>query len=77
MTESEFWLLMADEFGDTYARTLARTHVLGALGDRTALEALAAGEPPRTVWRALCIDMDVPPERWLGRERPPKEPRPT
>lgn len=67
---SEFWTLMRDEFGDGPAQALAHSHVLAALGDRTAEEALAAGEPPRAVWLALARDLDVPEERLLGREEP-------
>ena len=63
---------MDDEFGEAYARLLARTHVLGALGGRTAEESLEQGERPRTVWRALCDDLDVPEERRLGRDHPPR-----
>ena len=37
---------------------------------RTAVEALAAGAPPREVWLALCDDMDVPEGRRHGREVP-------
>jgi Protein of unknown function (DUF3046) len=66
---SHFWNLMNDEFGEAYAGSLARRHVLSALGDRTVLEALDAGESPRTVWRTLCDDMDVPESRRLGMER--------
>jgi hypothetical protein len=65
---SHFWALMDDEFGPSYAGTLARDHVLGALGQRTAVAALADGVPPREVWLALCDDLDVPPERRLGRD---------
>ena len=67
---SEFWTLMRDEFGDGTAQALARSHVLGSLGDRTAQEALEAGIPPREVWLALVRDLDVPEERWLGRDGP-------
>ena len=73
MRLSDFWRLMEDEFGAAYARSLARDHVLGALGDRTPLEALESGVKPRQAWLALCADMDVPPERRLGKE--PREPR--
>jgi hypothetical protein len=66
---SDFWRLMEDEFGSSYARSLADSHALHELGDRTAAEALEAGVRPRTVWAALCDDMDVPPERRFGRER--------
>jgi hypothetical protein len=73
MRLSDFWRLMDDEFGAAYARSLARDHVLGALGNRTPLEALESGIKPREVWLALCADMDVPPERRLGKE--PSEPK--
>ena len=70
---SDFWRLMDDEFGAAYARSLARDHVLGALGNRTPLEALESGIKPREAWLALCADMDVPVERRLGKE--PREPK--
>lgn len=70
MLYSEFWELMDQEFGSAYAGTLARDQVLGALGDRTAVQALDDGVDPREVWQALCDALDVPPERrWLD-ERP-------
>jgi Protein of unknown function (DUF3046) len=68
MRMSDFWRLMDDEFGVAYARSLARDHVLGALDNRTALQALESGVSPREVWLALCADMDVPVERRLGKE---------
>jgi len=68
MRMSEFWRLAEDEFGAAYARSLARDHVLGALGNRTPLDALESGTGPREVWLALCADLDVPPERRLGKE---------
>ena len=72
MRLSHFWTLMNDEFGEAYATSLARGHVLHALGDRSVLEALEAGEPPRRVWEALCDDMDVPHSRRLGRDVKPR-----
>lgn len=63
---------MNDEFGHAYAGSLARDHVLGALGNRTVAQALGDGEPPRTVWLALCDDMDVPASRRLGKVVRPK-----
>ncbi|MGW5241300.1 DUF3046 domain-containing protein [Monashia sp. NPDC004114] len=68
MRMSHFWTLMDDEFGPAYAGSLARDHVIGALDNRTVVQALADGVPPRQVWEALCDDMDVPPERRLGRD---------
>lgn len=67
MRLSHFWILMDDEFGSAYADTLARDHVLGALGGCTAQQALDSGEPPRAVWAALCDDFDVPESRRLGK----------
>ena len=31
-------------------------------------QALEAGEEPREVWLALVADLEVPPERWWGRD---------
>lgn len=59
---------MEDEFGAVYSGSLARDHVLGALKDRTALVALADGVAPRQVWEAICVDMDIPEARRLGRD---------
>ncbi len=68
MRHSTFWELLTDEFGSGYAASLARDHVFGALGGRTAQEALAGGIPPRQVWEAIIADFDIPPERHFGRE---------
>jgi hypothetical protein len=68
MRISDFWRLMDDEFGAGYARSLARDHVLAALDNRTPMQALESGAAPRETWLALCADMDVPKERWLGKE---------
>lgn len=65
---SDFWTLVDDEFGPAQGRTLVRDHVLGALGHRTAQQALDGGDDPRAVWLALCDDLDVPEERRWGVE---------
>ena len=62
MRLSEFWTLMEQEFGRPYGRTMASSHAIHALGDRTADEAIEAGEPVRMVWLALCDDLQIPPE---------------
>ena len=72
MRISHFWTLMNDEFGENYAPTLARDHVLGVLGGRSVSQALDEGMHPRLVWLALCDDMDVPPDRRLGRVETPR-----
>lgn len=66
MRVSEFQRAVADEFGEAYGRSLMNDLVLGALGDRTAREALVAGVAPREVWLALCEAMDVPAHRRVG-----------
>ena len=70
---SQFWILMEDEFGPTYAVSLARDLALDALGGRTAQEALDAGLPPRQVWLALCDAQDVPEARRHGKDRHPRK----
>lgn len=58
-----FRRLMTDEFGGVRAEMLAKDHVLTALGGRTVDQALAAGLPAKDIWRAVCDDFEVPPER--------------
>jgi hypothetical protein len=70
---SQFWTFMADEFGRTYAASLARDLALDALGGRTAEEALAADVPPRQVWVALCDAQDVPEGRRHGKDQRPRK----
>ena len=60
MRHSEFWALCDDVFGAEYSRTLARELALNEFQSRSATEALAAGEPARDVWHALCDQMSVP-----------------
>jgi hypothetical protein len=51
---------MEHALGAAYARSWAEQHVLGDLGERTVVEALAAGEPPKTVWRAVWAELGLP-----------------
>ncbi|NCT92040.1 DUF3046 domain-containing protein [Cellulomonas sp. APG4] len=72
MRYSEFWDLVEDVFGARMGKVLVADQVLGAVGDRTAAQALADGVDPRAVWRALCDAMEVPQdERWGTTRRPP------
>jgi hypothetical protein len=57
---TEFWERMDLALGPTYSRTWADTHVLSALGGRTVREALDAGEPCKSVWRAVWAELDLP-----------------
>ena len=54
---------MEQALGPAYARTWARQHVLGALDERTVVESLDAGEPPKTVWRAVWQTLGLPPNQ--------------
>ncbi|WP_338748048.1 DUF3046 domain-containing protein [Janibacter alittae] len=71
MRLSRFWTLMTDEFGQAYADTLARGHVVQSLGERTVVAALEDGVPPRLVWESLCEDLGIPEHRRLGIDREP------
>lgn len=51
---------MGDHFGEGYARSVARDHVLGSLGGRTVEQALDSGENAKRVWRAVCEEFEVP-----------------
>ena len=44
------------------AQSVARDHVFGVLGGRTAVQAIEAGLPVRRVWLAICEDYEVPPK---------------
>lgn len=69
MRYSEFWELVDDVFGPI-GRTLARERVIGALDDRTSMQAIDDGVEPAAVWRALCDAMEVPQAQRWGPERP-------
>jgi hypothetical protein len=60
---TEFWDQMRAEFGDVYADSVAKDHVLSALGGRTVNQALADGEDVRVVWRAVCEAFKIPERR--------------
>jgi hypothetical protein len=57
---SVFWERMREQFGDSYADSVARDYVLAGLGGRTVEQALADGVEAKTVWRAVCAEFDVP-----------------
>jgi hypothetical protein len=63
---SEFRVAVTDEFGAEYGRVLTSDLVLGAVGGRTADQAIAAGVDAREVWLALCDATDVPANRRYG-----------
>lgn len=59
MRLSDFWARMYRNFGETYAESFARDYVLTELGSRTVQGALADGYDAKTVWRAVCAEMNL------------------
>ncbi|MYV98180.1 DUF3046 domain-containing protein [Streptomyces sp. SID3343] len=60
---TDFWRRMRAHFGDSYAESFARDHVMTELGGRTVHEALAAGIEAKDVWRGVCAAMDLAPAK--------------
>jgi hypothetical protein len=60
MRHTEFWTRMETALGPAYARSWAEQQVLAELGGRTVLDALAAGESPKSVWRAVWAALELP-----------------
>ncbi len=58
-----FWQRMHAHFGEAYADSFARDHVMSELGGRTVREAFDAGWEAKDVWRAVCAAVDVPADR--------------
>ena len=51
---------MREQFGDSYAESVAKDFVLSGLGGRTVTRALADGEDVKVIWRAVCDQFNVP-----------------
>jgi hypothetical protein len=66
VTRSEFLRALVDEFGEVMSHSVSRDVIIGAVGNRSAIEALDAGLEPKVVWSALCEVMDVPLHRRHG-----------
>lgn len=60
----EFHERVVLRFGATYGSSVLVDHVLTGFDGRTAAQAIEEGIEPRDVWRALCVDFDVPQEQW-------------
>ena len=60
MRHTEFWARMEQVLGPAYARTWAEQQVLAELDHRTVQEALAQGETPKRVWRAVWESLELP-----------------
>jgi hypothetical protein len=55
-----FWQRMRAHFGEAYADSFSRDHVMSELGGRTVRQALEDGWEAKDVWRAVCTAVDVP-----------------
>jgi hypothetical protein len=51
---------MEAHLGVGYAQVWASRQVIGDLGGRTVDQALAAGEEPKQVWRAVWSTLELP-----------------
>jgi hypothetical protein len=51
---------MESALGPAYARAWADRFVIDELGERTAQQALDAGEPPKKVWAAVWRTLELP-----------------
>lgn len=60
MRHTEFWSRLDAVLGRAYSRTWAELTVVRDLDGRTTQEALAAGVPPKTVWAAVCRQLELP-----------------
>ncbi|HET7071961.1 MAG TPA: DUF3046 domain-containing protein [Nocardioides sp.] len=60
MRHTEFWARMESALGPAYARAWADRFVIDELGERTAQQALDAGEPPKKVWAAVWRTLELP-----------------
>jgi hypothetical protein len=54
---------MTHHLGVGYAESWARDQHLAALDGRTVDAALDDGVPVRSVWRAVCEALDIPPHQ--------------
>ncbi|MFC6881077.1 MULTISPECIES: DUF3046 domain-containing protein [Actinomadura] len=60
MRLTQFWERMNQQFGESYAQSVAKDYVIAELGGRTIEQALAEGEPAKRVWKAVVATFDVP-----------------
>lgn len=61
MRETELWRRLETHLGAGYATVWAQQQVLADLDGCTVVESLAAGVPPKQVWRACWAALDLPP----------------
>lgn len=60
MRETELWARLGQHLSPAYAQVWAQQTNLAALGGRTVNEALSAGIPCKTIWRAVWAALELP-----------------
>ena len=60
MRHSEFWGRLEHHLGPGFAKAWARDQVLAELDYRTVVQALDAGDPVVSVWRAAWKALEPP-----------------
>jgi hypothetical protein len=60
---TDLWARLDAHFGSAYAASFASDFVIRELGGRTIVEALRDGEDAKTVWRAVCDALELPPAK--------------
>ena len=61
MRITEFWRRMDARFGAAYSHSVAADYRVPGLGS-TIDEAFAAGLDAKEIWRAVCVEFEVPRE---------------
>lgn len=64
MRESELWSRLKDHLGEAYYLSWAEQQSLPGLDSMTVREALAAGIPCKTIWRAAWLALELPQRDW-------------
>jgi hypothetical protein len=57
--ETTLWAKLEAVLGPGYAPAWAEQVVLTELAGRTVLEALAEGRDCKTIWRAVCLQLEL------------------
>ncbi len=60
MKETDLWQRLQDQLGAGYYRVWAAEYSLAELQNRTVVEAVAAGVPAKTIWRAVWAALELP-----------------
>ena len=60
MRETELWARLRAVLGPGYTATWAESVVHADLGDKTVVQALAAGVPVKRIWAAASAVLEVP-----------------